>query len=412
MKKILLALAFLTTLHTSFVYSQVADTTTKTISIAPKKKWSDIISLRGYTQMRYNRLLETNDQLKCDQCDKSLGENGGFFFRRARLVLSGNIHERFYIYIQTDLATNAQGGSATGLNYLQLRDLYGDLYLIKDKTLRLRLGLSKVPFGFDVLQSSQNRAAFDRSDAINSAAYNERDMGAFLYFTPKKIQERFKKLQNAQLKGTGDYGVLGIGIYNGQTINRLEGNNELHVAARATYPFALRSQVVEVSAQAYSGRYNVGELMSAGVTTPNPDHNVVDRRVGASLIVYPKPIGFQAEYNWGEGPSFTEDAPGVYSIRKRALEGGYVQLMGAIPVKKTQMRPYIRYQYYKGGKKLETDARFHVVKETEIGLEWQPAAFLEINTAYMISDRVFEDSQQPSNHQYGNMLRIQLQFNY
>ena len=56
-------------------------------SPAPKK-WYDKISLRGYAQIRYNRLLETNDKLKCEQCDRSWGENGGFFIRRGRLVFS------------------------------------------------------------------------------------------------------------------------------------------------------------------------------------------------------------------------------------------------------------------------------------------------------------------------------------
>ena len=72
-----------------------------------EKPWYEKISLRGYVQLRYNRLFESNDQLKCEQCDKSLGSSGQFFLRRARLVISGNVHERVYIYIQPDFATDA-----------------------------------------------------------------------------------------------------------------------------------------------------------------------------------------------------------------------------------------------------------------------------------------------------------------
>ena len=68
-----------------------------------QKKWYDYISLRGYVQIRYNRLFETNDQLKCEQCDRSWGQNGGVFIRRARLIFSGQIHERVYFYFQPDL---------------------------------------------------------------------------------------------------------------------------------------------------------------------------------------------------------------------------------------------------------------------------------------------------------------------
>jgi hypothetical protein len=35
-----------------------------------EKKWYDNISIRGYTQIRYNRLLESNEDLGCEQCDK------------------------------------------------------------------------------------------------------------------------------------------------------------------------------------------------------------------------------------------------------------------------------------------------------------------------------------------------------
>ncbi|MFN5335489.1 MAG: hypothetical protein ACK5BV_09900, partial [Bacteroidota bacterium] len=33
------------------------------------KKWYESIAIRGYTQIRYNRLLETNENLGCEQCD-------------------------------------------------------------------------------------------------------------------------------------------------------------------------------------------------------------------------------------------------------------------------------------------------------------------------------------------------------
>ncbi|HOY15041.1 MAG TPA: hypothetical protein PLY70_17970, partial [Saprospiraceae bacterium] len=37
------------------------------------KKWYDNFSIRGYAQVRYNRLLETNENLVCEQCDRSWG---------------------------------------------------------------------------------------------------------------------------------------------------------------------------------------------------------------------------------------------------------------------------------------------------------------------------------------------------
>ncbi len=58
--------------------------------------------------------------------------------------------------------------SGTSLNYAQLRDAYFDLSIDKEKQNRFRVGQSKIPYGFEELQSSQNRLDFDRTDALNS----------------------------------------------------------------------------------------------------------------------------------------------------------------------------------------------------------------------------------------------------
>ena len=87
------------------------------------------------------------------------------------------------------------------------------------KELRIRAGLSKIPLGLKLLQSSQQRLAFDRSDAINSAVPGERDTGIFIYYSPAETRKLFRSLSIQGLKGSGDYGVLGIGVYNGEGIN-------------------------------------------------------------------------------------------------------------------------------------------------------------------------------------------------
>src|SRR5690349_18878715 len=120
--------------------------TAKVQKVEAPKHWYEKISLRGYMQVRYNRLLETNGQLKCESCDRSMGENGGFFIRRMRVVLYGQIHERVYFYFQPDFGTSA---SSTALHFGQIRDAYLDLGLDKKNEYRFRVGQSKVPFGFE-----------------------------------------------------------------------------------------------------------------------------------------------------------------------------------------------------------------------------------------------------------------------
>ncbi|NEM96661.1 porin [Pontibacter burrus] len=389
----------------------VAATQTPAAEKTKKKSWYDIISIRGYAQVRYNRLFETNDQLKCDQCDRSLGENGGLFIRRARLVFSGNITDRISFYIQPDLASSA---SSSALNFLQLRDAYFDVAIDKQKEFRFRIGQSKIPYGFENLQSSSTRLTLDRNDALNSGIANERDLGIFFYWAPEKIRERFKMLTDEGLKGSGDYGVFGLGIFNGQTANKPEANNSQHVVARVSYPLQVGSkQIIEPGLQAYTGKYTVTpDQLSAGVTIPNASQakdGFIDERIAATIVVYPQPLGFQAEYNIGRGPEFD---PATSTIKVKDLHGGYAQTMYRIELDEQVLIPFVKVQYYDGGKKHERDATSYTVFETELGVEWQVIKNLELTADYSIGDRTSSNAANLNNRQHGNRLRLQAQFSF
>ncbi|RTQ47854.1 porin [Hymenobacter gummosus] len=372
-----------------------------------KKHWYEAVSIRGYMQVRYNRLLETNPDLKCEQCDKSWGDNGGIFFRRIRLIVYGQLHPRIYFYLQPDFASTP-GGSTSG-HFGQIRDAYFDIGLDANSQFRVRLGQSKIPYGFENMQSSQNRLALDRNDALNSAVVNERDLGAFLYWAPTKIRQRFASLVSDGLKGSGDYGVLALGAFNGQAANRAEQNNGLHVVARLSYPFLIGKQIIEPGLQAYTGRYALStDQLSRGVKYC-PTMNYVDQRAAASFVLYPQPLGFQAEYNVGRGPEFNAATD---SIETRRLHGGYATVSYRARVGGQQFYPFVRGQHYEGGKKYERDARSYHVRELEIGLEWQPLKFLELVPMYTISSRRFEDYQTQGNRQRGRLLRLQAQLNF
>jgi hypothetical protein len=68
------------------VFAQKGEAMELKTDAAAKKKWYESFSIRGYVQARYNRLLETNDKLSCEQCDRSWGDNGGFFLRRINIL--------------------------------------------------------------------------------------------------------------------------------------------------------------------------------------------------------------------------------------------------------------------------------------------------------------------------------------
>lgn len=375
--------------------------------VAEKKvNWYDKVSIRGYMQVRYNRLLETNSKLKNEQGDRSWGENGGLFIRRMRIIFFGQLHERVYFYIQPDFASSA---SSTGLHFGQLRDAYLDLGIDNKSEFRLRIGQSKVPYGFENMQSSQNRIPLDRNDALNSAVSNERDMAAFFYWAPSKVRKLYTHLVNDGLKGSGDYGVFGFGVYNGQTANRPELNNNLHVVSRITYPIKIGNQIIEPAIQGYTGKFVIPtDQLSTGVKAVK-DRNYLDQRAAATFVLYPQPFGIQAEYNVGKGPEFNKLTD---SIEVRDLSGGYITMTYLINYKKHIIMPFCRAHVYKGGKKHELDARSYDVKEIETGIEWSPFRNFELTTMYTVSERRFEDYKLQDNIQKGGLLRIQAQLNF
>lgn len=403
--RLLLIFAFACTLN--FSYAQVP-TETKPEEPVKKTNWYDVLHVRGYMQVRYNRLLETNDKLKCEQCDKSWGEDGGIFIRRMRVILYGQITKKIYFYLQPDFASAA---SSTSLQFAQIRDAYVDIGFDNDNEFRLRLGQSKIPYGFEILQSSQNRLPLDRSDPLNSALSNERDLAALFYWAPKEKRAMFSSLVKDGLKGSGDYGIVGFGVFNGQTANKPELNDNLHVVGRITYPFEWKGQIFEPGIQAYTGKYTIPtgtDSRSPGVKI-NADATYTDERVAASIVMYPKPFGFQAEYNIGRGPEYNKATD---SIEVQDLKGGYVMINYKLDLKNMVLFPFTRYQIYDGGKKHERDARSYDMNEFEVGVEWQPNKNLEFVAMYTISDRRFEDHQLQNNHQEGNLLRLQGQLNF
>lgn len=354
--------------------------------------WFEKIKIRGYAQFRYNRLGETNERLVNRQGDRSIGKDGGFLIRRARLILFGDVHDHVSIYLQPDFASTAGEQAHVTI----LRDWYADIFLDKRKEFRFRVGQSKVPYGFENMQSSQNRLPFDRSDALNSAVKDERDLGVFFYWAPEHIRKRFKHLVDSGLKGSGDFGVMAIGAYNGQTANQAEKNDHPHLVARLAWPFQIGGQTVEVGAGGYTGKFKIKKDEDIG-----GDSEFRDTRVHASFALYPQPVGFQAEYNVGVGPELRGG-----EVRERPLHGGYAMAM----VKIGPVTPYVRGVIYEGGRKFETNAPRYVIREIEGGIEWQVWKALELTASYNYAERTFPEP--PYQQETGGFLRLQAQVNY
>lgn len=347
----------------------------------PKAKWFDRISFRGYAQIRYTEVLDQEGAELHVLNDASVSEASSFLMRRGRLILSGDVTDRLFVYLQSDFNASLGSGEYT----LAMRDYYGDLALDEDQEFRLRFGQSKVPFGWVNLQSSQNRLTMERADALNTAVEGERDIGVFGYWAPAAIRARFRDLVRTGLKGSGDYGVAGLGVYSGQGLNRLDLNGEPHVVARLSYPWQLAGgQYFETGIAAYHGTFvsPVTALAAGGGGTYTPwrlADGVTDQRIGGTLVWYPQPFGLEAEWNVGRGPELAADRR---AIESRFLHGGYVMANYRVQGWHGDWFPFVRWQYYDGGRKFAANAPGLVVNEWDVGVEWQPWPEFEVAISY------------------------------
>lgn len=361
--------------------------------------------------MRYNWLLSGDENLVGLRADRSVGKNQTLILRRARMILSGNVSERLSIYLQPDFASTPAGTSTT--HFAQLRDAYADIFFDANKEIRLRAGQSKIPYGFENLQSSQNRLALDRGDALNNCCRDERDIALFLYYTPESTRPVFKDLVQSGLKGSGDYGVLAFGVYNGQGANRFELNGNMHLVTRFTYPYQFENgQVLEAGAEALTGRFRPESKAINGAmpTQSASDSGFLDQRIGFHAALYPKPIGIQAEWNWGRGPKLND---ALTAIEEAPLTGGYIQAMYKVDqlASTGNWIPFVKWQYYNGGQKFEANTPRDRVSDLEIGLEWQPRPELELTAVYAHLNRN-DLATAPYQNFDADLLRMQLQWNY
>lgn len=390
-----------------------------------RSPFTNRFQVRGYLQTRYTSMLGGDEgiNLWSDRSvgdDQSLGDaDKNILIRRARLVFQGDVGKRLSFYIQPDLS-NTIGGSG---HVFQMRDAYGDFYLTDDRVHRIRVGQSKVPFGFENMQSSSNRLALDRNDAFNSGVKDERDLGAYYYYTPREVQSLYGEINSAGLKHEGNYGMFALGVYNGQGSNRGDRNDSEHVVARFNYPWKLASgQYFQAGIQAYSGKYlpTTGAYRARGDVsrTPTIANDLLsghrDERVGLSFVWFPQPFGLQAEWNWGKGPELNL---ATNSIVEEDLEGGYIQAMLKLDNDLGTFLPFVRWQYYDGANKAETNAPANDVNDIELGVEWQIASEVELSAIYHRMNRTnLVTGNRPGRLDYqefdADALRFQLQYNY
>ncbi|MCE3224946.1 MAG: putative Phosphate-selective porin [Nitrospira sp.] len=381
-------------------------------------RWFERITMYGYGMMRYNNTSNGAFRSYHDASigDKNNGAQPGFFFRRIRWVITGQVSDHVSFFIQPDMASNISGNT----HALSMRDAWGEWNFDRDREYRLRVGLQRVPCSWDNWQASRQRMAIDRADGTNSCAASERDMGVSFMWSPKIAQQRFKQMLD-YMYGPGDYGVFHIQVYNGQGLNAQEANADKHVAMRLAWPFELPGgRLLEVGANAMHGQFVVNHgtaaagqtLFSFNQSGSTGARSYRDERMNFYVYYPPQPFGFIAEYTVGRTPE--RQANG--RVADSALSGGYVQAHYQWKYSDIGLANlYSRYQEYRGGIKFQTGAPSGKMSEWETGIAWQPDPQWEFTVAYAFAQRMNLFLTDPGSatvpgvqkEQYANLLRFQ-----
>ncbi len=376
-------------------------------------RWYERINMFGYGMLRYNQVDNSMFRTYHDASvgTRAGGAQPGFFFRRIRWVVTGQVSEHVAFFIQPDLASQinvSQATNAGNTHVLSMRDAFGDWIFDQNKEFRLRAGLQRVPCSFDNWQASRVRMAIDRADATNSCAPSERDVGVSFMYTPKIAQARFKQMLDYGY-GPGDYGVFHIQVDNSVGNNVAENNNNKRVSVRLAWPWELPGgRLMETGMNAGTGTWNVAmgtatagtnnaslysvnskQCVGASAATfaslnCTQSRNYLDQRVNFYVYLPPQPWGMIAEFTTGRAPK--RNGQGVVEVS--SFQGGYVQ--GHYQWKYSDVglaNFYTRYQEYHGGLKFQTGAPDDRMKELEMGIAWQPDPQWEFTIADEIVQR-------------------------
>jgi hypothetical protein len=268
----------------------------------PKKSWTDTVKVSGYTQVRWQHYPDGEDP------------DNEFLLRRARLKVTANPLDR--IEGQFELAADE--------GEVDVTDAWLQYSLGEESEWRVRGGQQRIPFGFEVPQSTQLVIPLEISWVGRTMFPGSRDLGAVVYWTDSDDREVFEQAKKTDF-GTGDYGNVAIGLFNGQGMSEGEANDNKTVCVRVAKPFDLFDGYAEAGLSYWAGKY-YSEAAA---------QDVDDTLFGAHLYLAPNPVGLQAEYYNGETEG--DDIDGFYVMGLwRPREDGVA---------------FVRYDEYNGPRK-------------------------------------------------------------
>ncbi len=218
----------------------------------------EALAISGYIQAQYEALDTSRDEVDDSGGPLNLDR---FSIRRGRLKLEydGIPHTRFMLQIDA---------TSTGVG---LRDAEAGVFLeVDDWTMSLTAGLFKVPFGYEVMQSSSNRVFPERTRFAREFFAGERDLGVRL------------RVEHERFVGT-------LAVVNGNPIGgRAFPGRDPNSAKDLVVRFALDLGPLTVGASTYAGSQLVAGHPEVAASTTWLDSNG-NQSVDAGELVQTEP---------------------------------------------------------------------------------------------------------------------------
>jgi len=232
------------------------------------------VKFSGYVQSQF-----TSDEAASPETD--------FRVRRARLKIEAPVTDLAGLTLQIDATKK-----------VELKDAYVDLGRKQDLW-RFRMGQSKIPFMYEVLESSSRRLSPERTALARTLFDGERDIGAWVHF---------KNALGDGVPGT----TLDIGAMSGNGPNASDNNNTKDLVARLRFPISRKPVDKNTEADSIYLGYLTGELTDGeGLTT--------DKHLfGGGISRTWGPVWLRGEAIWGE--NLGKDISGWYARLAYQLE--------------------------------------------------------------------------------------------
>ena len=271
--------------------------------------WADKVKVGGYVQGRFENYSDTNASAISNK----------IYLRRLRPTITAHVNDRTGVTIQLDTVEQSSkvwdkdagkywsSADKAGQWKMQLVDGFLSHKLTPDGNLALYLWQRSVPFGFDTPRSSSKILALERIEILRRMIPDEADTGVWLQYSPEDKRAMMNKM-GSDLLTEGDFGMLSVGVYNGQGRNQSAQTGTKHVSARFNYPFMIGDRYAEAGVSWFKGDF-MNDIINTKLVTNDTLH-------GAHFVLPAQPLGIEAEYYKGETGGADVDGWGVQATYK------------------------------------------------------------------------------------------------